>query len=71
MNDKPKHDKTNDELKPGVNTVIEPDKRNPGPTDMIEGIVGDIVDNIRRDFTHKGKRHEHSSNKKATDELDK
>jgi hypothetical protein len=69
MNDKPKHDKTNDELKPGVNTVIEPDKRNPGPTDMIEGVVGDIVDNIRKDFTHRG--HDHSSNKNATDELDK
>lgn len=27
MNDKPKHDKTTDELKPGVNTVIEPDKK--------------------------------------------
>lgn len=33
---------------------------------MIEGVVGDIVDNIRKDFTHKG--HDHSSNKNVTDE---
>ncbi|WP_339169697.1 hypothetical protein MKX75_11810 [Paenibacillus sp. FSL R5-0341] len=52
MSDKAKHEKTNDELEPGVNTVIHPDKQNPGPTDMIEGVVGDIVENIRKDFSH-------------------
>ncbi|MBU5351187.1 hypothetical protein ACN9MH_12140 [Paenibacillus silvae] len=60
MNNDTKRDKRNDELKPGVNTVIEPDQRNPGPTDMIEDAVGDIVDNIRKDFTRKPKD---SSNK--------
>ncbi|WP_434751521.1 hypothetical protein [Paenibacillus amylolyticus] len=69
MNNKPKHDKINDELEPGVNTVIEPDKRNPGPTDMIEGVVGDIVDNIRKDFSHK--KHDLSSDKNAADKPDK
>lgn len=69
MNNKPKHDKTNDELEPGVNTVIEPDKRNPGPTDMIEGVVGDIVENIRKDFTHDTP--DHSSDKNETDKSEK
>jgi hypothetical protein len=65
MNNKSKYEKTNDELKPGVNTVIEPDKRNPGPTDMIEGVVGDIVDNIRKDFTHK--KHDPSPDNNTAD----
>ncbi|WP_307214408.1 hypothetical protein [Paenibacillus tundrae] len=41
-----KKDKTNKNLKPGVNTILHPDQDNPGPTDMIENAVGDIVDNI-------------------------
>ncbi|PYE50095.1 hypothetical protein HUB98_28915 [Paenibacillus barcinonensis] len=61
MNRDSEYDKSTEELKPGVNTVIEPDQRNPGPTDMIEDAVGDIVDNIRQDFTRKS---EDSSNKK-------
>ncbi|CAI6037435.1 hypothetical protein PAECIP112173_00874 [Paenibacillus sp. JJ-100] len=68
MNNNPKHEKTNDELEPGTNTVIEPDKRNPGPTDMIEGVVGDIIDNIRKDFTHKSD--DHSSDQNVTDKSD-
>ena len=69
MNDKPKHEKTKDELKPGVNTVIEPDPRNPGPTDMIEGVVGDIVDNIRKDFIHD--KPDRSAEKNKTDHPEK
>ncbi|OMF17515.1 hypothetical protein BK131_06015 [Paenibacillus amylolyticus] len=65
MSDKAKHEKTNDELEPGVNTVIHPDKQNPGPTDMIEGVVGDIVENIRKDFSHDSKDKTPSS--KSTD----
>ncbi|MFS0869562.1 hypothetical protein [Paenibacillus xylanilyticus] len=42
----PKNQKENDKLEPGVNTVLHPDSDNPGPTDMIEDAVGDIVDNI-------------------------
>ncbi|WP_433753035.1 hypothetical protein [Paenibacillus amylolyticus] len=61
MHEKSKHEKTNDELEPGVNTVIHPDKNNPGPTDMIEGVVGDIVDNIRKDFSHDSKDKKDSS----------
>ena len=34
---------------------------------MIEGVVGEIVDNIRKDFSHKGQ--DHPSTKNATDEL--
>ncbi|PQP80789.1 hypothetical protein C0Q44_26560 [Paenibacillus sp. PCH8] len=61
MSDQAKPDKTNEELEPGVNTVIHPDKKNPGPTDMIEDVVGDIVDNIRKDFSH------HDKNKTSSD----
>ncbi|MCG7382395.1 hypothetical protein [Paenibacillus sp. ACRRY] len=42
----PKKEKKNKNLEPGVNTVLHPDPDNPGPTDMIEDAVGDIVDNI-------------------------
>ncbi|MDT9718505.1 hypothetical protein QVE09_06315 [Paenibacillus sp. ClWae2A] len=69
MRDKTKHEKTNDELEPGVNTVIHPDKNNPGPTDMIEGVVGDIVDNIRKDFSHDSK--DKSSSSKSMESSDK
>ncbi|MGO4729646.1 hypothetical protein [Paenibacillus sp. 2KB_22] len=61
MRDKTKPEKTKDELEPGVNTVIHPDKNNPGPTDMIEGVVGDIVENIRKDFSHDSKYKNSSS----------
>jgi hypothetical protein len=42
----PKKEKKNKNLEPGVNTVLHPDPNNPGPTDMIEDAIGDIVDNI-------------------------
>ncbi|MEK4661380.1 hypothetical protein MHH93_05745 [Priestia sp. FSL H7-0729] len=64
MRDKTKPEKTKDELEPGVNTVIHPDKNNPGPTDMIEGVVGDIVDNIRKDFSHDSKDEKSSTKPK-------
>ncbi|MCM3172652.1 MULTISPECIES: hypothetical protein [unclassified Paenibacillus] len=41
-----KKDKRNENLKPGVNAILHPDQDNPGPTDMIEDALGDIVDNI-------------------------
>ncbi|MEO2213671.1 hypothetical protein ABGV40_22705 [Paenibacillus amylolyticus] len=69
MRDKTKHEKTIDELEPGVNTVIHPDQNNPGPTDMIEGVVGDIVDNIRKDFSHESK--DKTSSSKSKDSSDK
>lgn len=69
MSDHAKHEKTNDELEPGMNTVIHPDKNNPGPTDMIEGLVGDIVDNIRKDFSHDSK--DETSSSESTDSSDK
>ncbi|WP_458126519.1 hypothetical protein [Paenibacillus sp. Z3-2] len=69
MSDKAKHEKTNDELEPGMNTVIHPDKQNPGPSDMIEGMVGDIVDNIRKDFSHDSK--DETSSSKSTDSSSK
>ncbi|WP_440119007.1 hypothetical protein [Paenibacillus sp. QZ-Y1] len=41
-----KKERKQKELEPGVNMVLHPDLNNPGPTDMIEEAVGDIVDNI-------------------------
>lgn len=40
------HKKHDWELKPNVNEMSDPDDYNPGPTDMIEEAVGEIVDNI-------------------------
>ncbi|MGF9695721.1 MULTISPECIES: hypothetical protein [Paenibacillus] len=57
----PKNQKANKELEPGVNTVLHPDSNNPGPTDMIEDAVGEIIDNITG----------HSKNKTATNSENK
>ncbi|MFB8373747.1 hypothetical protein [Paenibacillus taichungensis] len=48
-----KKERKNKDLEPGVNTILHPDPDNPGPTDMIEEAVGEIVDNITH--PHKGK----------------
>ncbi|WP_413377777.1 hypothetical protein [Paenibacillus taichungensis] len=48
-----KKERKNKDLEPGVNAIIEPDPNNPGPTDMIEEAVGEIVDNITH--PHKAK----------------
>ncbi|MEC0127475.1 hypothetical protein [Paenibacillus pabuli] len=42
----PKKEREKKDLEPGVNTILHPDPHNPGPTDMIEEAVGEIVDNI-------------------------
>ncbi|MBE7679112.1 hypothetical protein [Paenibacillus sp. P13VS] len=61
----PKKEKKNKDLEPGVNTVLHPDPNNPGPTDMIEDAIGDIVDNISGHPKDKpaANNHQNQSNK--------
>ncbi|QOS78548.1 hypothetical protein JNUCC31_28215 [Paenibacillus sp. JNUCC31] len=56
-----KKERKNKDLEPGVNTVLHPDPYNPGPTDMIEEAVGEIVDNITHPI--KGKKKTDDPNK--------